>query len=93
MATHAHSANHAPGSSGDKKARSDGNGPWSDGSMANIGSAFTPMIHTAGVARMIVKHDVISCPACSAGILWNRQPVSFLCQGCGATIDGKALTE
>lgn len=93
MATHAHAANHSPGSSGDKKARSDGNGPWSDGSMANIGSPFTPMVETAGVTRMAVTPStIVQCP-CGSWVHYDGIAESFTAQCCGEVLTRDSVAD
>lgn len=94
MTAHSHVAGTSAGSKVDKTYRPD---VISGGPSNPPGHAFAPFGHfppgilTAPIHGMTTKHDVISCPACSAAILWNRAPVAFICQGCGGTIDGAAL--
>jgi hypothetical protein len=93
MTAHPHAANQPAGSKYDRKNRTDVSGNASSA----IGVPFEPfghhppMLHAAPIHSMTVPHDVVECPSCFAAVLWNRAPVSFLCQGCGATIDGSTL--
>lgn len=93
MATHAHAANQPEGSKHDRKLRPDvtGNNSSAIGHPFKAFGHNAPMALHAPILGFTMKHDVISCPSCSAGILWNRAPVAFLCQGCGSTIDGETL--
>jgi hypothetical protein len=86
MTAHPHAANQSAGSKYDRKLRTD-----VTGNTGGIGHHFPPMVHNAPVHGMTVAHDVVECPSCFAGVLWNRAPVSFICQGCGAIIDGSTL--
>jgi hypothetical protein len=92
--THSHSAgNLHAGTHSDKLDRPDaGMGAGGIGKAFKAFGAFTPMIQTAPIIQLTHHHYTIPCPSCGAGILWDGSPVSFLCQGCGATVDGKALS-
>jgi hypothetical protein len=88
MSTHPHSADQVAGSKWDNKLRTDVTGNAS----SDIGHHFPPMVHHAPIHGMTTPHHPIPCPSCSASIYWNGAPVSFLCQGCGATVDGATLS-
>jgi hypothetical protein len=94
MTTHAHAANQPVGGKYDRKNRTDVSGSSSSAIGHHFGhfGHFAPMVHTAPIHGLTTAHQKISCPACSAGILWNGAPVAFLCAGCGGTIDGATLT-
>jgi hypothetical protein len=92
--THPHAANQPAGSKHDNKLRTDvtGNASSAIGEPFEAFGHFAPMAHHAPIHGMSTRHDVIECPSCSAGILWNGAPVAFICRGCGATVDGASLS-
>lgn len=96
MTAHSHVAGTQAGTKVDKKYRPDVASGGPSGAIGHPFPAFghfPPMIHTAPIHSFTTHHYTIACPACGVGILWNGAPVTFLCQGCGATVDGKALAE
>jgi len=76
------------GTGDDSKYRTDVTGSVS----SEIGKHFAPMIHSAPIHGMSTSHERIACPLCGVGILWDRAPVSFTCQGCSGVIDGSSLS-